>query len=88
MNEQYRPSFQDDLSGDKDWQADEQTQFETKIVDHLFNYYDLPRSIRAEIFQETKQGEGPARLTFEAFFERFPTFPIYLVIRKYLFRSW
>ena len=70
MNEPYRPNFQD-LSGSKDWQADEQTQFETKIVDYLFNYYDLPRNMRAEIFQETKQGEGPARLTFEAFFERF-----------------
>lgn len=82
MNDSYRPSFSD-LSGDKDWRANEQTQFETQIVDHLFNYYDLSRSVRAEIFQETRHGEGQSRLTFQAFFERFPTFPIYLVIRKF-----
>jgi hypothetical protein len=58
-------------------------RFEDDVVNHLFSRYKLDSRAKQRMLQSAKLNQDHPHLTLAAFYEEFPSFPVYLVARKF-----
>lgn len=53
-------------------------EYEGQIVEVLFRHYKTPKPVRDVIWQDMADRTGVGRYTLDAWYRRYPSFPIYL----------